>query len=255
MTLEACADIVRRGDPDRFAAVMAGPVAARARLLPLYAFNVEVARAPWLASEPMIAEMRLQWWRDALAEIAAGAPVRRHEVATPLSQVLPREVAVALDGLVLARRWDAYRDAFADEAALEGHIAATSGDLMWAGARVLGAEGGAQALRDLGFAMGLAGWLMAVPELEARGRIPLVDGRPQGVAALARRGLARLAAARAARGDIPRAAIPAARTAWRAGPILARAARDPGAVAQGRLGGSEFVRRGGLLWRGLTGRW
>jgi phytoene/squalene synthetase len=78
MSLEACADLLRRGDPDRFLAAMAAPPAARRVLLPLYAFNLEVARAPQVTAEPMIAEMRLQWWRDALAEIAAGgqAPCR-----------------------------------------------------------------------------------------------------------------------------------------------------------------------------------
>lgn len=68
MSIAACAALVARGDPDRFAAIMAAPPAARARLFPLYAFNLEVARAPWVTKEPMIAEMRLQWWRDVLAE-------------------------------------------------------------------------------------------------------------------------------------------------------------------------------------------
>ena len=71
--LIACADIVRRADPARFQAAMAAPVAARSVLFPIYAFNVEVARAPWVTSEPMIAEMRLQWWVDALEEIARAA--------------------------------------------------------------------------------------------------------------------------------------------------------------------------------------
>ena len=104
MSLAACAELVRRGDPDRFLAAMAAPPAARNVLFPLYAFNVEVSRAPWVTPEPLIAEMRLQWWRDALAEIAAGAPVRRHEVTTPLAAVLDAEGARLLDALVEARR-------------------------------------------------------------------------------------------------------------------------------------------------------
>ena len=60
MSLQACAELVERGDPDRFLATMAAPVALRATLFPLYAFNVEIARAPWVTQEPMIAEMRLQ---------------------------------------------------------------------------------------------------------------------------------------------------------------------------------------------------
>ncbi|TCP40827.1 squalene/phytoene synthase family protein [Rhodovulum marinum] len=255
MSLEACADIVRRGDPDRFLAVMAAPVAVRVRLLPLYALNVEVARAPWLTEEPMIAEMRLQWWRDALEEIAAGGPVRRHEVATPLAEVLGPTEAKLLDGLVAARRWDAYRDPFGDGAALEAHLDASFGTLMWVSARVLGATQGEGALRDLGRAQGLAAWLVAVPELEARGRIPLIDGRPEAVSALARRGLGWLRAAYTAADPVPVLARPAARAAWRTGPILRQAAAEPDRVAEGRLGSSEFRRRAALIARVLTARW
>ncbi len=84
MSIAACAALVERGDPDRFMAVMAAPVPARARLFPLYAFNLEVARAPWVTQEPMIAEMRLQWWRDTVEALACGGPVRAHEVVAPL---------------------------------------------------------------------------------------------------------------------------------------------------------------------------
>ena len=55
MSLAACADVVQRGDPDRFAAVMAAPVWVLARLWPQYAFNLEVARSHWVTKEPMIA--------------------------------------------------------------------------------------------------------------------------------------------------------------------------------------------------------
>ena len=69
MSIDACAALVRRGDPDRFRAAMTAAPDQRGRLMVLYAFNLEVARAPWVASEPMLAEMRLQWWADAIAEI------------------------------------------------------------------------------------------------------------------------------------------------------------------------------------------
>ena len=73
--LTACAAIVERADPLRFRATMAAPVKARRVLFPLYAFNIEVARAPWVTQEAMIAEMRLQWWRDVCEEIGQGGPV------------------------------------------------------------------------------------------------------------------------------------------------------------------------------------
>jgi phytoene synthase len=77
MSLQACADLVARGDPDRFRATMATPPEARAVLFPIYAFNLEVSRAPWVTEEPMIAEMRLQFWRDVAEEIGQGAPPAR----------------------------------------------------------------------------------------------------------------------------------------------------------------------------------
>ena len=102
--LTACAQLVETGDPARFAAVMAAPVAVRAKLFPLYAFNIEVSRAPWVTQEPMIAEMRLQWWRDALEEIRERGVVRRHEVVARLAHILRPEDTERLDDLILARR-------------------------------------------------------------------------------------------------------------------------------------------------------
>ncbi len=254
MSVEACAGLVARGDPDRFAAVMAAPVAARARLFPLYAFNLEVARAPWVAKEPMIAEMRLQWWRDVVAEPTP----RAHEVAAPLHDLiravnLPLDV---LDRLVEARRWDIYRDAFADQAAMDAYLEDTAAGLMWLAARSLGAPDRAEvAIRGYGWAAGLAAFLRAVPELEARGRVPLLNGRADGVRALAQRGLDGLAQARDHRSTVPRAATAALLAGWQAEGLLTQAVKDPAAVAEGQLGLSEFSRRGRLLWQTLSGRW
>ena len=239
------AEPLRQGDPDRFLALLAAPPGTRPVLAALYAFNLEVARAPWVTEEPMIAEMRLQWWRDALGEIAAGGPVRSHPVTAALAEVLDREGAEALDRLVAARRFDIYREPHADRAAFDAYLDATAGDLHWTAARLTGATR-EDDVRRVGRASGLANLLLAVPDLEARGRRPLVDGRPEAVAALAREGLAGLRASRPCR-----AARPALLATWRAGGILARAAKDPARVAAGALEGSDFARRGGLLLRSL----
>jgi len=241
----ALLDPLRGGDPDRFLAVMAAPPRARPVLAALYAFNLEVARAPWVTGEPMIAEMRLQWWRDALEEIAAAGPVRAHPVTGALAAVLDAEGSEALDRLVAARRFDIYRDAHASEAAFEAYLDATAGGLHWTAARLLGARA-EDDVRAVARASGLANLLLAIPALEAAGRKPLVDGRPEAVSRLAAGALDRLKAARP-----DRAARPALLATWRAGGILARAARDPARVAAGALAGSEFARRGGLLLRSL----
>ena len=255
MSIDACARLVERGDPDRFAAVMAAPVECRAQLFPLYAFNLEVARAPWVTEQPLIAQMRLQWWRDVVSNAASGA-ARAHEVAGPLHVVirdfgLPVDV---LDQLIVGRRWDIDRDAFADLAALADYIEATGAGLMWLAARALGAPQTAEAaVRNYGWSAGLAGFLQAVPDLIARGRLPL----PAGVVVqdIAAAGLRRLAHARAGRKTVPKDVAPALLAGWQAGPMLHHALADPAAVSEGRLRPSEFRRRGGLMWQAFTGVW
>ena len=227
--LNACAAMVERADPWRFRAAMAAPVEARRLLFPLYAFNVEVARAPWVTQEAMIAEMRLQWWRDALEEIAKGGPVRRHEVTTPLARALAPEDAELLDELVAARRWDIYKDPFEDAAHFARYIDQTAGHLMWVAARRLGAT------EEAAYAAGIAAWLCAIPNLEEAGRVPLLDGTAEGVSALAKGALDRLKSARAKRAQIPKAARAALLPAAHAGPVLHAAVADPQKVSQAGL--------------------
>ncbi len=235
---------------------MAAPPALRARLWPLYAFNLEVARAPWLTAEPLIAEMRLQFWTDTLTEAAGDAPPRAHEVAAPLTEVIRAQAlpTAPLHALIEARKHDIARAAFTDAGALLGYIDATAGGLMLSAARLLGAGDGAEApIRAMGRAAGLANWLAAVPALRAAGAPPLGAGIDR--AALVAEGLAQLHAARAARAQVPAAAAPALLTGWQAGAILKRAAREPAAIDEGRLLRPEIARRGSLLLRALSGRW
>ena len=243
--LDACVERVQSGDPDRFLATMSAPPASRQILFPLYAFNVEISRAPWMTTEPMIAEMRLPWWRDVLEEIAKGGPVRRHEIATPLAAILTPDMAQALDATVAARRWDIYREPFETAEDFEAHLDNTAGLLLWTAGQLLGAKE-ETTLRAVGWAQGLANWFLAIPALEAAGRMPLVDGRPEAVRELAKKGLQTLATPLKSK-----PARVAALAAWRAGPLLRMAARTPERVAAGDLVQSEFARRGGLLLRSL----
>ena len=252
--LNACAALVERGDPLRFRGAMAAPVAARRILFPLYAFNVEVSRAPWMTQESMIAEMRLQWWRDVCEEIAEGRTVRRHEVATPFAAVICIEDAQLLDELVAARRWDIYKDAFEDAAHFERYIDQTSGHLTWVAARNLG-DADESVVRNAAYATGVAAWLRAIPELEALGRVPLLDGTPQGVRALAEGALERLKLARAGRSKVSATSGAAMLHVGQAEAVLRAAVKDPSMVAEGSL--PDPVRADGLrlAYRTFTGRW
>ena len=239
MSFEACAALVERADPERFAAAMAVPLPARRVLMPIYAANAEIARAPYAATEPLIAEMRLQWWRDAMDEIAAGGPVRRHEVTTPLAEVLPPAGARLLSSVADARSWDVSGNPFADEDALVAHVDATAGSLTRASAIALGDDEGA--VRNEGTAGGIAAWLRAVPAYRERGKEPLPDPSGAGIRSLAERGL----------DMICRSGGAATLWTWQAAAILRQAAREPKRVNDGNLGTSEFRRRGALLVRAL----
>jgi phytoene synthase len=139
--------------------------------------------------------------------------------------------ARALDRLVAARRWDVYKDGFEDAEHFNEYLDATAGELMWQGARALGAVNREDVLR-FGRAAGLARYLAAVAALEEKGRVPLLDGRENAIAELAREALNIIAR------PVPNNA--AFLEAWQAEPILRQIAKEPWRVAQGTVGLSPF---------------
>src|SRR3954469_8491687 len=87
--------LVRRTDPDRWlASRFVADAPARADLIALYALNYELSRAAEVASRPLVAEMRLAWWREAIEEAfdeaAGGLPGRRHPAASALALAVGR---------------------------------------------------------------------------------------------------------------------------------------------------------------------
>lgn len=256
MTINACAALVEAGDPDRFLAAMAAPPALRGPLFVLYALNLEIAKAPFVTQEPMIAEMRLQFWRDTVADAVAGKTVRAHEVAGPLAEVirahdLPEEM---LDQMIAARRFDIYpNDPEQAGLDLDGYLRRTAGHLMALTGLASGmAQSQVAAAQDVGQAMGTALWLRAVPDLAGHKRVAADDLDSD---ALVARAHAALGLLHAAKGTDFGAATPALRAAWLARTILQQTIADPRKVVDGALAVSEFRRRGSLLARTITGRW
>lgn len=177
--LSACAEIVRRHDPDRFFTALFAPAEVREALFILYAVNHELARAREVVSNPMLALIRLQWWR----EVAEGAR-RRHEVAGPLGDALDRGALHAPDLLAMIEGREAEADPIETEAAFCNYLRATAGGVAVAAGRALGAGTTALgALHDLGSAYGAAGVLRSVSALARQSRCML----PQDL--LARHGL------------------------------------------------------------------
>ncbi len=72
-----CRDFVKRHDLDAYLGTLLCPEVEQARLFAIWAIAVDALRLPWSASEPAMAMIRLQWWRDAL-EAGEGHPAFAH---------------------------------------------------------------------------------------------------------------------------------------------------------------------------------
>jgi phytoene synthase len=168
--LSPLGDALRRHDPDRFLTVLFAPPQRREALITLYAFNHELARARDVASQALLALIRLQWWR----EVVEGQ-VRAHEVATPLLAMITdgRLDRAALLALIDAREAEVDGD-FPTLETWRAWLLAGAGGLAVAAGQALGvAEPGAlDGLRLRGAAYGVAGLLRSRLVLARQGRAP-----------------------------------------------------------------------------------
>jgi phytoene synthase len=247
-----CEAVVRARDKDRFLAALFAPVGVRRHLHALYAFDGEIGRVRDAAREILPGEIRLQWWRDALAGQARGE-VNANPVAAALRDTisqcgLPRE---PLLGLVDAHGFDLYDEPMASLADLDSYGRDTEAAVMTLSARVLaGGEdpGTASAAAAAGVACTIAYRLrsfsfdvsrrqMFVPlellerygvpreEVEARRNTP---GLRAALAELRRHARAAFALFRSAAAEIPDRCAPAFLAAAIVPPLLARLERAAG---------------------------
>jgi phytoene synthase len=218
---------VRAADPERWlSSRFIGDAEARADVVAVYAFDHQLARAERVASNSLIAEIRLVWWREALDEIFAGARVRAHPAATGLAAAVRRRALPrpALEAMIEGRL------AVVDKAQLGladamGWAGAVAGSAAVLAADILGAGAAAETARSSGALWGLH-WLARSARIDSRAAQAAIREQLQ-------------PARRSARA-LPVTAFPSIAHA-----TLARASRDPGdfelrarllaAVALGRI--------------------
>jgi phytoene synthase len=166
---------LRRLDADRCLAVLAAPPPDAASLLGLFLLNAELARSGEVSQGPLLAELRLKWWHDALAEAAAGRPREQpvlQALAAPLAE--GRLPLARLQALVELRQDELAEAPFADLEAMAAHAAAGGGGLNALAARLLGAaEVETEAAMKIGTAFALLGLLRAAGHHAALGRLLL----------------------------------------------------------------------------------
>lgn len=149
--LDYCAGQVHEFDRDHWLTALFAPEAVRPSLYALYAFNIEISRVPDLVSEPMLGEIRLQWWREVLDALRWG-DIRDHPVAQGLAHAMAegsggRHIEV-MEGLIDARAADLYPVRISDMAELEAYALSTVSPVLATAARLLGAPGNMEGDED-----------------------------------------------------------------------------------------------------------
>lgn len=232
-SLSACGQLVRRYDHDRYLTCLFAREPARDAMFAVFAFNLEVAKAREVVREPMMGQIRLQWWRDAIEEIYGAKPPRRHEVVEPLARAVARHDLSRshFDRVIDGREMDFADDAPPTLAALEAYAEATATPLLHLSLEALGVRGGPafEAARRIGIAWALTGIARAVPFHAGQRRIMLPaeliaeegvdrgalielqphDGLSRAVLRLSQAAWTHLNAARALRASVPAEALPA----------------------------------------------
>ncbi len=242
---EFCAGLARRLDYDRYLASLFAPAAARPAIWAVLAFAAELGRTREAVSEKLLGEVRLQWWRESIAEIYGGAPR-----AVPVVEALAGAVARhglsrhRLERMVDARALDLSDEPPADLPELERYAADTAGEVAALTLESLGLRAGPElaAARHVGLAWALTGLVRSVAFHARAGRVFLprdvmvraglttgdvLGGRQPGRLTLAISdvtGAARthLDAARGLAAEVPSAALPALLPAVLAEAYLAR---------------------------------
>ena len=164
---------LRRSDPDRYLSTLYAPQPVRGDLETLYRFNAGLAVTGDRIAEPLPGEVRIQWWRDALAggEAAAGGyPLAEALLAVIERHSLPLD---AFDRYLDARIFDLYDDPMPTRSDLEGYCGETASALIQLAAMMLEPEAApafAAAAGHAGCAQAIAGLVRLLPLHRARGQ-------------------------------------------------------------------------------------
>ena len=234
-------DAARAGDIDRYLAALLAPRAVRGDLIALTAYLGELARIPAIVSEPIMGEIRLQWWRDALecarTGVATGSPV-----ADALGRIAKR---YDLPQELLLEQIDARLRDFDPEHSwhdVSEYLRATEGAAFRLSARLLGVEE-TPVVADL---LAAAGQAYGRARLAFSAR-PARDGVGPGGAGLAQDARVWLAEARRLLPAAPAPVLPAVLPLALVEPYLAALERAGPAVA-GETADISPVTRVWRLW-------
>ncbi|HVI98464.1 MAG TPA: squalene/phytoene synthase family protein [Sphingomonas sp.] len=156
-------------DPEFALAISYAPRAARAPLGALFALDATLAQVLRTTTEPMLGQMRLTWWHDALVRLDAAPPPAEPVLSALAAEVLPAGVTGA-DLAQMVAGWEELLEPEMDEAALLRHARERGGRLFDLAARIVGVDRPAIAPAGEGWALADLALHVGDPALAERAR-------------------------------------------------------------------------------------
>lgn len=172
-----CVEFLRKNDRERYLSVLFAPQQKRNGLAALYAFNVEIARIRESVREPLVGEIRLRWWRDAISgdqtQDGEGHPVL-HALLQVINQYnLPKAAFLRYCD---ARMFDLYNDPMPDTHALEAYCGETASAILQLACQILDQDAAHHAVDASGHGgvtQAITGLLRLLPFTQMRGQMYL----------------------------------------------------------------------------------
>ncbi len=201
--------LVRRVDEDRWLASRFAPRAVRKRLVAVYALNYELAHVSESVTQAAAGDLRLAWWREAIAAVHEQAQQATHPVLAAYAEAHAAApfAPTVVERMIEARRKDLDAQPFQTWSDACDYLDATAGGLI----RLAAAASGPRSplsegmMHDAGQAWGALGLWRAERYWTARGRtlIPREGGTAQRYIEIARSALSRLERQRAPQSSFP----------------------------------------------------
>lgn len=176
-------EAARTHNRDRYLSALLCPRQDRDDLVALAAVLGDIERIPAIVTEPMLGEMRVQWWLDWLDTLAND---KAHLTGNPLADALAEVIArrdlpiAPLQEVCEARITDLYADPFADIDAARRYVDATEVGPARLSALICGVSEPPSTDNNADLAISLAGraignlkLLQKLPFFTERGRWPL----------------------------------------------------------------------------------
>ena len=153
-----CAALLRERSIDRYLSTLFLPSDIRRDVYALYAFDAEISHIRSMIKEPMMGEIRLQWWRDIIGGDRAGEANNNPVAAELLRAIATNNLpTMGFDNYLKAKVFDLYNDPMPDTGTFEGYAGETASFLFHQTASIIARSTGVAIAGELAECAGHAG--------------------------------------------------------------------------------------------------